>query len=99
MLFGDFKKRPEPPYVVVKMIATTFGKRAQCYVHDVIGKQDDIEMYCISELPALLCGEVLQNEDVYISVIDTREYFSGLAISTDDNTISAERDFLIPVIY
>lgn len=99
VLYGDSDKRPAPPYVVVKMAAAGAGKRAQCYVHDVMGSQDRIEQYCLYELPRLFDEPLSDGGINYIRVVDLREFFNALAVSSDDNTISLERDFLIPVIY
>jgi hypothetical protein len=101
VFFGTSEKRPAPPYVVIKPTTGSNGRKLiQFYIHAQQGQQNLIEEYALKELPALFKKPLLAEADgeVYSNkLIDTKNFLSSLALS-DDNTISVERDFWLPLL-
>ena len=94
-LFGDNIGQPEPPYVVVKPIASGDRKLFQIIVHSFIGSQDILEAYVLRELTDLF-KEPLGAGDLRISVLSTGGWL-GPYIDEGDNTLAMSRDFYIPI--
>lgn len=104
--FGQ-KVPTETPYVVVKPEAHPSGRGIRVIVHYAVGTtltkingviktpQDD---YIYTELPTLLSDfEFINNHGETMSVVDTGE-ITDVGVVNDDNTISMERLFYIPLL-
>lgn len=95
------------PYVVVKPETHPSGRGIRVIVHYAVGTtltkingviktpQDD---YIYAELPTLLSDfEFTNNHGETMSVVDTGE-ITDVGVVNDDNTISMERLFYIPLL-
>ncbi|MDR1952364.1 MAG: hypothetical protein LBQ37_02470 [Elusimicrobiota bacterium] len=97
VFFGDSDKMPPPPYVVIKTEADNMNHRLifRFIVHRVMGEQDLIDFYIRKELRDLLSD--VATEQGNIRFYSTDEWV-GVQARSDDNTISMERTFFVPII-
>jgi hypothetical protein len=95
IFFGDMDKMPPPPYVVIKQEAGENRIVYRFIAHAEMGSQDMLDAYIRYELDALL-KDVKTNTGT-IKFYSTGEWF-GVQARSDDNTISMERTFFVPII-
>ena len=96
LLFGDSFKRPPPPYVVIKPMASGDRKLLQIIVHTVLGAHETLEKYVLRELPELL-KEPLKSGGKTITASSTGGWY-GPYVDEGDNTLAMSRDFSVPVL-
>jgi hypothetical protein len=97
VFFSDSDKRPSPPYVVIKPEADTLNSRLvfRFIAHAAMGQQDLLDVYIRKELREILSD--VTTEKGKIRFYSTDEWF-GVQAKSDDNTISMERTFFVPII-
>jgi hypothetical protein len=93
VLFGDSPAYPAPPYVVLKYERDpVIGRRLRIIGHANQGQQDMLDNYMFGELTELLKLKTLNRR----RIIDTNDWTDTIT-GNDDNTISMERIFALPM--
>jgi hypothetical protein len=98
VFFSDNADNPPPaPYVVIKPEADNANSRLvfRFIVHRKFGEQNALDNYILYELKTLLSD--VQTPQGKIKFYSTDEWF-GVQTRNDDNTISMERTFFVPII-
>jgi hypothetical protein len=95
VFFGDSDAMPAAPYVVVKQEAGENRIVYRFIAHAFMGEQDMLDAYVRYELTALL--KDVKTDKGTIKFYSTGEWF-GVQARSDDNTISMERTYFVPII-
>ena len=95
--FGD-KELPSAPYICVKSEAHPIGRQFRVIAHFPLGENHALDVYIFDTLPDLLSNWSYTDEyGNYVTVKDAKEY-TDVEADNDDDTISMERLFYIPLI-
>ena len=103
VIFGDTRKNPEPPYVVVKPeTGVREGTRQfRVIVHHHVGRYDELAGYVFKELTKLLVYDECGGGKVFITDANGSYRlqpggYTDVFTDTSDNTIVMERLFYMP---
>jgi len=96
-LFSDIEEYPEPPYVIVRPVASSGDRREiKIMAYHSRGRSNELSVYIMNEVNKLLGDEVHDTDGSRYKLV--KNGYTDITAITDDNCYFMERSYLVPTL-